>query len=389
MVTLEGNFFGRASVPSGVSTGSREAVELRDGGKEYGGKGVSKALSNIKKIIATDVVGKEFTSQKDLDNKLIELDGTENKSRLGANAVLAVSLAFAKATAVSKDQALHYYLADIAGTKPTMPIPMFNVFNGGKHAENSTDIQEFMIVPNGISGYSEQLRAGAEIFQTLKKILGERQLDTTVGDEGGFAPSDHTNTEALDLIFQAIQLAGYEPGEDISIALDVAASELYENSSYNFASEGRMLLSTELIDYYKDLLTKYPIISIEDGLDENDWQGWARLNDKLGNKVMLVGDDLLVTNTTYIKKAIDEKSCNTVLIKLNQIGTLTETLEAINLARKNDMEIIISHRSGETEDTFIAALAVGVGANFIKSGSLSRSERLCKYNELLRIQGYL
>lgn len=386
--TLEAGETGRASVPSGASTGSREAIELRDNDTAYGGLGVQRALKNITSVIAPAVIGKPFDSQNEFDAFLCELDGTENKSNLGANALLAVSLAFAKATANSRNQQLFKYMAGISNTAPNhLPTPMFNVINGGKHALNSADIQEFMIVPTGISSYEKQLQAGTEVFHTLGTLLAHKECATTVGDEGGYVlPPHHKNTDALELIVEAIEKAGYEPGKELSIALDVASSEIYDEGVYTLQSERLSLKSAELIAYYQQLLEHYPIISIEDGLDENDWSNWTTMNSDLGGDIMLVGDDLLVTNTTYIQQAVDEKVCNAVLIKPNQIGTLSETIDAVSLTHKNNMTTIMSHRSGETEDTTIAHLAVGLGTKFIKSGSLSRSERLAKYNELLRIQ---
>ncbi len=390
-ITLSDGSFGRAGVPSGASTGSREAHELRDGNDAYGGLGVSTAIHNITTVISPAVATTEFASQKELDDYLCKLDGTRSKSQLGANAVLAVSLAFAKATAVSKQLPLYRYISEIAGNaKNTLPTPMFNVINGGKHALGSADIQEFMIVPVGISNFSEALRAGTEIFHTLGKMLTEAGHSTAVGDEGGYClPPNTKNSGAIDLIVTAITQAGYTPGKDVSIALDVASSELYADALYILKAEGKSFTSAELINYYSDLVQKYPIISIEDGLDEDDWANWAKLNTELGEACMLVGDDLLVTNTTYIQQAIDTSACNAVLIKPNQIGTLSETIAAVHLAHDNSMSTVMSHRSGETEDTTIAHLSVGLGSKYIKSGSLSRSERLAKYNELLRISEQL
>ncbi len=381
-LVLDNGQIGRASVPSGASTGAREAVELRDGGNDYGGQGVTKALHNIQNLIAPAVIDKDFQSQLALDDALCQLDGTHNKARLGANAILGVSLAYVKACAGSQS----LYLS-IAGTaKPKLPIPMFNVINGGKHARNSSDIQEYMIVPVGITGYAKQLQAGTEVFHALGSILSAQNQATTVGDEGGYAlPAGSRNSDGLALLEKAITKAGYVPGKDISIALDVAASELFANGRYNLKSEQRSFTSLELIDFYTKLCQAYPIISIEDGLDQEDWQNWPLLNQKLGDKIMLVGDDLLVTNTKYIQQAIDKKACNAVLIKPNQIGTLSETVAAIELAHANGLKTVMSHRSGETEDTTIAHIAVGLGTKYMKSGSLSRSERLAKYNELLRI----
>lgn len=386
-LTLSDGSIGRASVPSGASTGTNEAVELRDGGEKYCGLGVSKAIANITSVISPELTDAAYETVYELDAVLKALDGTENKSKLGANALLPVSLAFAKASAISNGQPLYRYLAEISNAKQiNIPTPMFNIINGGKHAKDSSDFQEFMIVPNGIESFPEKLRAASEVFHTLGKILNNRDYATTVGDEGGYGlPPDHDNKDALDMIIQAIDEAGYNPAEEISIALDVAASELWSGESYNLKSENRKLSSSEMIDYYKELISEYPIFSIEDGLDEADWLNWSKLNATVGEKIMTVGDDLLVTNVKFIKRAIEEKSCNSVLVKPNQIGTLSETIEAVKLAKSAGFKTILSHRSGETEDTSIAHIAVGLGADYIKSGSLSRSERLAKYNELLRI----
>lgn len=392
-VILENGTLGRAAVPSGASTGEREALELRDGGKAYSGKGVNKALSNVVDKITPVVVGLDADNQSEIDETMEKLDGTENKSELGANAMLAVSLACAHAAAKSKNVPLYQHFADISGvSNATLPTPMCNIINGGKHAKGSTDFQEFMIVPNGAKDLATQLQMCSEVFHSLGAILAKNNQSTTVGDEGGYAPhSDgyspqvQNNRHALELIIQAISAAGYTPGQDISIAMDVAASELFENGQYNLATENRKLSSTEMIQYYEELVNEFPIVSIEDGLDENDWENWTKLQKILGDKIMLVGDDLLVTNTKYIQQAIDNNSCNAVLIKPNQIGTLTETIQAVQMAQKAGFKTVISHRSGETEDTTIAHLAVGLGAPYIKTGSFSRSERLAKYNELLRI----
>lgn len=389
-LTLSDGGFGRASVPSGASTGSREAVELRDGGLDYHGQAVQKAITHIYSVVKPDCINQKFESQKDFDKHLIKLDGTKNKSLLGANAILALSIAFAKASA--GDLALYEYFAKISDNSKQLniPTPMFNVINGGKHAEKSADIQEFMIVPVGLETFSKKIQAGSEIFHTLKKMLSSRGFATTVGDEGGFTlPAHHSNTDAIELIIEASEESGYKAGTDVKISLDVAASELYEDKSYKFKSESKSFTSDELINYYGSSIKKYPILSIEDGLDEDDWAGWAHMQSLIGDDVLLVGDDLLVTNTKYIQKAIDDKSCNAALIKPNQIGTLTETIEAVQLAHANNMTTIMSHRSGETEDTTIADLAVGLGCKFIKSGSLSRTERLAKYNQLLRIDEFL
>lgn len=386
-LTLEGNFTARAAVPSGASTGSHEAVELRDSGTRYLGKGVEQAVGNVNVAIKNALVGQDFT-QASLDQKLIELDGTPNKGKLGANAILGVSLAFAKAEALANNLPLYRHFAELAGTtdKMKLPVPLMNVLNGGKHAENSTDFQEFMLVPSGISSFREQLRAGAEVFHQLKKILGKRKLNTSVGDEGGYAPSLPTNEAAIEVLLEAITAAGYTPGQDIKIALDVAATELYHDGKYELTREGKTLTSAELVDFYDSWSKKYPIFSIEDGLSEDDWEGWQMLTEKIGNNVQLVGDDLFVTNVERLQRGINEKSANSILIKLNQIGTLTETINAVKMAHDAGMTAIISHRSGETEDTTIADLVVGLGTGQIKTGSASRSERVAKYNQLLRIE---
>jgi len=387
-LTLSDNSFGRAAVPSGASTGKYEAVELRDGDKKrYAGKGVLNAVSNVNKVIFPKIKNKEFT-QRELDNFLISLDGTENKSKLGANAILGVSLAFAHAVAKSNKQPLYTYFAKISKTQNQvqLPVPMMNILNGGKHAEKSTDFQEFMIVPHGFKTFSEALRAGTEVFHVLKKILHDKGLSTTVGDEGGFAPSLPNNESAAALVLEAITKAGYKPKTQISIALDVAASELYSDGKYFLATEDKKLTSVEMVDYYVNLATKYPIISIEDALDEDDWEGYALLTKKLGKKVQLVGDDLFVTNVSRLQRGIDTKIANSILIKVNQIGTVSETIDSINLANKNGYTAIMSHRSGETEDATISDFAVGSGVGQIKTGSLSRSDRTAKYNQLLRIE---
>jgi enolase len=388
-ITLADGSFGRAAVPSGASTGSHEAVELRDGGKRYGGKGVLKAVSNVNTIILKAIKGKEFT-QRELDEFLIKLDGTHNKGKLGANAILGVSLAFARATAVSMKKPIWAYVAKLAKTKQvTLPVPMMNILNGGKHAEKSTDFQEFMIVPHGFKKFSEALEAGTNVFHALKKILRDRGFGTTVGDEGGFAPSLESNEAALKLVVEAIEKAGYKPGAQISIALDVASTELYKEGKYDLATENKKFTSAEFVNYYADIVSKYPIISIEDALAEDDWDGYKMLTDKLGKKVQLVGDDLFVTNVERLQKGIDMGVCNAILVKLNQIGTLTETLDAVALGAKNGYNSIISHRSGETEDATIAHVAVGTAAGQIKTGSLSRTDRVAKYNQLLRIESAL
>ena len=384
-VILEDGTVGRAAVPSGASTGEREALELRDDGKEFLGKGVSKAVKNVNEVIAPKIEGMCVFHQREIDKTLIELDGTENKSKLGANAILGVSLAVAKASAECLGVPLFFYLGGVVAN--TMPVPLCNVINGGMHADNNLDIQEFMISPIGADCFSDGYRMVAETFQYLKKILKEKNYSTGVGDEGGFAPDLDKNEEGIELILKSIEKAGYKPGEDIYIALDVAASSLYENGKYNF--EGKKVNSDYLISFYEKIIEKYPVYSIEDGLAENDWDGWAILTEKLGNKIQLVGDDIFVTNPKIFKKGIEKKIGNAILIKVNQIGTLTETLQTIEMAKRNGYKTIISHRSGETEDSFIADLAVGTNAGQIKSGSLSRSERLCKYNQLLRIEEIL
>lgn len=384
-VYLESGEMGRAAVPSGASTGEREALELRDGGKKFLGKGVEKAIKNVNEIIAPEIEGMSVFSQRLIDKKLIELDGTENKSRLGANAILGVSLAVARAAAKVLEVPLYVYLGGIRAN--VMPVPLCNVINGGLHADNNLDIQEFMIAPLGAKSFNEGYRMVAEVFQVLKKTLKEKGYSVSVGDEGGFAPNLQKNEEAIELIIKSIEDAGYKPGKDISIALDVAASSLWDEGLYNF--EGKKVSSDDLIDYYKKIVKKYPVSSIEDGLAENDWDGWKKLTEELGSHIQLVGDDIFVTNPGIFKKGIEKGIGNAILIKVNQIGTLTETLETIEMAQRNNYRTVISHRSGETEDTFIADLAVGVNAGQIKSGSLSRSERLCKYNQLLRIEEIL
>ena len=384
-VLLESGVLGRAAVPSGASTGSREAIELRDGDMErYGGKGVLKAVENINTEICEAVIGVDATEQSFVDKTLIELDGTENKSRLGANAILAVSMAVAKAAAEESGLPLHRYLGG-AGAM-SMPVPMMNVINGGAHADNSLEMQEFMIIPTGMPSFREALRCGAEVFQTLKKLLKERGLSTAVGDEGGFAPRLPRNEAALKVIIEAIDAAGYRPGEDVMLGLDCASSEFYEEGEYMLASEGLALTSAEFIDYLAAWVDKYPIISIEDGMAEDDWEGWKLLTERLGSRVQLVGDDLFVTNTRYLRQGIEQGIANSVLIKVNQIGTLTETFAAIEIAKRARYTAVVSHRSGETEDTTIADIAVATNAMQIKTGSLSRSDRLAKYNQLLRIE---
>ena len=385
-IFLSDGSFGRAAVPSGASTGKYEAVELRDGGKRYCGKGVSNAVANVNTLIAKALTKKSFT-QRELDEALTALDGTPNKKNLGANAILGVSLAFARAMAASQNKPIWSYIKTISKTKQvTLPVPMMNIMNGGAHAVHSTDIQEFMIVPHGFTTFSKALQAGTEVFHTLKKILYDKGLSTTVGDEGGFAPSLPTNEDALKLVVDAIKKAGYKPKTQISIALDVASSELYKDEKYHLASEKKTFTSEEFVQYYVDLVKKYPIISIEDALDEDDWSGYALLTRKLGKKIQLVGDDLFVTNVERLQKGIELNVCNSILIKFNQIGTLTETLDAIALGEKAGYSSVISHRSGETEDATIAHIAVGTGAGQIKTGSLSRTDRIAKYNQLLRIE---
>jgi enolase len=388
-VSLDGGGFGRAAVPSGASTGEHEAVELRDADPEiYGGKGVTRAVSNIMDQIAPELVGEDALEQVLIDRLLIELDGTDNKSRLGANALLAVSLATARAAADAVDLPLFRYLGGPMAC--LLPVPQMNVVNGGAHANNNLDVQEFMLVPSGLPSFSDALRAGVETFHALKSILEQRGLSTSVGDEGGFAPSLDSSDEALSLLVEAIDKAGYQPGEEIFLALDVAASELHDDGHYVLKkSGGAKLDSGELISLYTDWVDKYPIVSIEDGLDENDWSGWAELTSALGEKVQLVGDDLFVTSSSRLQKGIDQSVANSILIKLNQIGTLTETMEVVDLAHKNAYTSVISHRSGETEDTTIADLAVATGSGQIKTGSASRSDRVAKYNQLLRIEEQL
>lgn len=385
-VTLENGVVGRAAVPSGASTGDREALELRDNGGAYGGKGVDKALSNIKKHIAPALVGMLADEQSKIDETMQKLDGTDNKSHLGANAMLAVSLACAHAAAHSKNVPLYKHIAEVARNDHyCMPLPMCNIINGGVHARGSVDFQEFMIVPTGAPDFAKALQYCSETFHALGNILTHRDMPTTVGDEGGYAPHLRSNKQALALIVEAIESAGFTPGQDISIALDVAASEFYKDGRYDLSSEKRHLTTDELIAYYRELVSEFPIVSIEDGLDQNDWTGWQKLNTVLSNQIMLVGDDLLVTNTKLLTRAVQEHSANSILIKPNQIGTLTETIKAVQMAQKNNWNTIMSHRSGETEDTTIAHLAVGLHVPYIKTGSFSRSERLAKYNELLRI----
>jgi enolase len=389
-VVLENGSFGRAAVPSGASTGKNEALELRDNDKNiYNGKSVLKAVSNINSQISSKLEGFDVTDQQKIDNTLIDLDGTENKSQLGANAILAVSLASAHAAAIYLKIPLYEYIHQISQTKENylLPIPMVNIFNGGKHAAGSTDIQEFMILPLGADSFSKALEMSVDVFRQLKVVLQDNGYTTTVGDEGGFAPQvKNGNREALDLISQAVSKTKYKLGIDILLGLDIASSELYENGKYNLKTESKSLTSDEMIKYLKDLTEKYPLISIEDGLSQDDWQGWQKLTKTLAEKIQLVGDDLLVTNTKFLKRAIDQKAGNAILIKVNQIGTLTETISAVKMAKEAGWNAIISHRSGETEDTTIAHLAVGLATGQIKTGSMSRTDRIAKYNELLRIE---
>ena len=376
---------GVAAVPSGASTGTREAVELRDGDKSrYGGKGVLKAVKNVNEVIAPAIIGMDALNQRKLDETIIALDGTPNKGKLGANALLGVSLAAASAAAKALELPLYRYLGGLVGVKP--PIPMMNVLNGGKHADNNVDVQEFMIMPLGAEDFHQALRMGAEVYQTLKSILNKRKLSTAVGDEGGFAPDLQSNEEALKLLVEAIKAAGYVPGKDIFICLDPASSEFSENNRYFIEGDKEGRTSEQMIDLYADWCEKYPIYSIEDGLAEGDWDGWKKLTERLGNKIQLVGDDLFVTNKAILKEGIDKGIGNSILIKVNQIGTLTETLDTIRLAHQNGYTTVISHRSGETEDTFIADLAVAVNAGQIKTGAPARTERVAKFNRLLRIE---
>ncbi|RCX24890.1 phosphopyruvate hydratase [Thioalbus denitrificans] len=387
-VILASGVTGRAAVPSGASTGSREALELRDGDPgRYGGKGVRKAVEHINTEIRKLLVGRGAMDQSGLDQAMIALDGTANKGRLGANAILAVSMALAKAAARQTELPLYRYLG-LKGPY-SLPVPMMNIINGGAHADNNVDMQEFMIVPAGMPSEAEAVRCGAEIFHTLKKVLQERGLNTAVGDEGGFAPDLPSNESAIEVILEAIGRAGYKAGEDVWIGLDTASSEFYRDGKYELASEGRSLSSAEMVDYLEDWVNRYPILTIEDGMAENDWEGWKLLTDRLGKRVQLVGDDLFVTNPAILREGIDKGIANAILIKLNQIGTVTETLEAIRMAKAAGYGVVISHRSGETEDVTIADLAVATAAGQIKTGSLSRSDRVAKYNRLLRIEEML
>ena len=385
-VILTSGAMGRAAVPSGASTGEHEAVELRDGDKKrYMGKGVLKAVSNVNNELNSALEGKDASDQAALDKAMIELDGTENKSRLGANAILGISMAVAKAVAVYKKIPLYKYLGGERAN--TLPVPMMNILNGGAHADNNVDLQEFMIMPKGANSFKEGLRMGSEIFQTLKKILKKKGLSTAVGDEGGFAPDLKSNQEAIEVILRAIEQAGYKVGKDIFIALDPASSSFYENGKYMLRAETSPEKSaSDMVDFYADWVSRYPICSIEDGLAEDDWDGWKALTEKIGKKVQIVGDDLFVTNVKRLKMGIDKGIGNSILIKLNQIGTLTETIEAIDLAKENGYTAVVSHRSGETEDTTISHLVVAMGTGQIKTGSICRTDRICKYNELLRIE---
>ena len=384
-VVLESGVFGRAAVPSGASTGSKEALELRDKDeKRYKGKGVSKAVANVMEEIADEIIGYDALRQVEIDEMLIDLDGTENKSRFGANAILGVSLATARAAANFLGLPLYQYIGGV--NAKVLPVPLMNILNGGVHAPNNLDIQEFMIMPLAGATFKDALRMGAEVFHTLKVILAKDGLSTAVGDEGGFAPNLKTNRQAFDYIIKAIEEAGYQPGSEIALAIDAAASEFYQDGKYNLQGEGKVFSADELIDYYKDIIASYPLISIEDGLSENDWEGWKKMTLELENDVQLVGDDIFVTNPSLLAEGIMQGVANSILIKLNQIGTLTETLDTIEMAKEASYTTVISHRSGETEDTFIADLAVAMNAGQIKTGSLCRSDRLAKYNQLLRIE---
>ena len=388
-VYLDSGAMGRAAAPSGASTGSREALELRDGDKtRYLGKGVTKAVAAINNVIAPALIDKDPQAQQDVDNLMLDLDGTENKEKLGANAILAVSLAVAKAAAADKGVALYEHIAELNGTagEYSMPVPMMNIINGGEHADNNVDIQEFMVQPVGAKSFKEALRMGAEIFHSLKKVLSAKGLSTAVGDEGGFAPNLSSNAEALAVIVEAVEKAGYKMNDDVTLALDCASSEFYKDGKYVLSGEDKSFDADGFVDYLADLTEQYPIVSVEDGMDESDWDGWASLTKKIGDKVQLVGDDLFVTNTKILKRGIDEKIGNSILIKFNQIGSLTETLNAIKMAKDAGFTAVISHRSGETEDATIADLAVGTAAGQIKTGSLCRSDRVAKYNQLLRIE---
>lgn len=387
-VVLADGSFGRAAVPSGASTGAREALELRDGDmNRYLGKGVLTAIANVNEVLAPELLGMDALDQVAVDNAMIALDGTESKSKLGANAILGVSLAVAQAAANSLGLPLYRYVGGPAAR--LLPVPMMNILNGGQHADNNVDIQEFMVVPAGAASFAESLRYGAEVFHTLRKVLKEKGLASGQGDEGGFAPDLRSNEEALKLLVMAIETAGYKPGQDVFLAIDVAASELYQDGRYVLAGEGKTLTASELVDYYAQFFERYPIISIEDGLAEDDWEGWQELTARLGSKLQLVGDDVFVTNTELLSRGIEQKVANSILIKVNQIGTLTETLAAIEMAKKAGYTAVVSHRSGETEDTAIADIVVATGTGQIKTGAPSRSERVAKYNQLLRIEEML
>ncbi len=382
---LENGAVGRAAVPSGASTGAFEAVELRDGDKKrYMGKGVLKAVDNVNSLIAAELEGMDGLYQREIDHMMLELDGTENKSKLGANAILGVSLSVARAAALSLEMPLYRYLGGINGH--VLPSPMMNILNGGEHADNSVDLQEFMIMPLGADSFSDALRMGSEVFHKLRSVLGKDSLNTAVGDEGGFAPDLKTNEDAIKYIIKAIKEAGYKPGKDIYIALDPASTEFYKNGRYELKGEGKVLTPAEMVDYYAGLVEKYPIISIEDGMAEEDWDGWKMMTEKLGDKVQLVGDDLFVTNTKRLKKGIEMGVANSILIKVNQIGTLSETMDAVEMANRAGYTAVISHRSGETSDTTISDIVVGLNAGQIKTGAPSRTDRVCKYNQLLRIE---
>ena len=384
-IILQNGIIGRAAVPSGASTGDHEAIELRDKiPNRYLGRGVQNALNHINTSIADALRGMDVTKQGEIDQLMIDLDGTENKSNLGANAILGVSMAAAHTGAIATGRPLYHYLG--GDSAKILPVPMMNILNGGTHADNTVDIQEFMVFPFGARTFSEALRMGTEIFHHLKSVLKSKGMNTAVGDEGGFAPNLSSNEAAVEMILEAIEKAGYRSGKDIYLALDVAASELYENGKYNLESEGRLLSSEEMVEYFGSLVNKYPIVSIEDGLHEDDWAGWQHLTAELGTKIQIVGDDLTVTNMTRLQRAIDENSMNSILIKLNQIGTVTETIQAVEMAKNAGYGVVISHRSGETEDTTIADLSVAMGMGQIKTGSASRTDRICKYNQLLRIE---
>ena len=387
-VLLIGGASGVASVPSGASTGAHEAVELRDGDKKrYGGKGVLNAVNNVNESISDSIIGLDALDQSTIDEVMISQDGTPNKAKFGANAILGVSLAVAKAAANAQGQPLYRYLGGVSAR--TLPVPMMNILNGGKHADNSTDMQEYMVLPVGASSFREGLRMGAEVYQGLKKVLHDRKLNTNVGDEGGFAPSLSSNREALEVIVAAIEIAGYKPGVDIFLGMDPAATEFYQDGKYVLAREGRSLTASEMVDLYEQWIGEYPIVTIEDGLAEDDWEGWKQLRNRLGNRIQLVGDDLFVTNTQRLKRGIVEHAANSILIKLNQIGTLTETMDAIEMAKRASFSAVVSHRSGETEDTTIADLVVATNAGQIKTGAPARSERVAKYNRLLVIENEL